>query len=151
MMGIAAALLLALQPLQVTAAMLLHQQPIEFVTEGVATYYTVESSGAYTASGELLRDDELTCAMRGGEFGTYFLVVSETGAAVVCRLNDRGPYVKGRVIDLSQAAMRELHPRAGKMKVRVYRLGNPDTLGNLGEIPLLRTASSFPRRREPFP
>jgi len=39
------------------------------------------------------------------------------------RLNDRGPYVRRRVIDLSKAAMRELHPSHGLMWVKVYDLG----------------------------
>lgn len=139
MLGLAAILLLAPQPLHMAAAALLSQQPFELVTEGVATYYTTRSSGTHTASGERLRDDELTCAMRLGEFGTYYLVVAETGTAVVCRLNDRGPFIKGRVIDLSLAAMRSLQPYAGKAKVRVYELGNPDNLGKLK----LEGAASF--------
>ncbi|HOH29044.1 MAG TPA: RlpA-like double-psi beta-barrel domain-containing protein [Candidatus Hydrogenedentes bacterium] len=45
---------------------------------------------------------------------------------MVCRLNDRGPFTRGRVIDLSRAAMRELHPTAGLLTVKVFRLGtNP--------------------------
>ena len=101
-----------------------YQQPLP-VAEGLASYYTVESSSAMTASGEPLRDDQLTCAMREGEFGTHVLVVAENGNSVVCRLNDRGPYVKGRVIDLSRAAMRALHARAGTVRVKVYDLGDP--------------------------
>jgi rare lipoprotein A len=70
-----------------------------------------------------MANDEYTCAMLDGEFGEYFLVVAENGNSVVCRLNDRGPYVKGRVIDLSRAAIRKLHPRKGLLHVKVYRLG----------------------------
>lgn len=93
------------------------------VTEGVASYYTLRSSSEITASGELMCDDSFSCAMLDGEFGDYYLVVAENGRSVVCRLNDRGPYICGRVIDLSKAAMRALHPHAGLLRVRVYHLG----------------------------
>ncbi len=108
---------------EVIALMLLSQQPVQPFVEGVASYYTVESSGVVTASGERMRDDVMTCAMRDGEFGDHFLVVADNGNSVVCRLNDRGPYVKGRVIDLSRTAMRKLAGRKGLVKVKVYHLG----------------------------
>ena len=71
-----------------------------------------------------MRDDALTCAMLEGEFGAHYLIVAENGRSVVCRLNDRGPYIEGRVIDLSEAAIRRLHPTAGTLDVKVYRLPN---------------------------
>ncbi|MCK5863075.1 MAG: septal ring lytic transglycosylase RlpA family lipoprotein [Candidatus Hydrogenedentes bacterium] len=108
---------------EIMAFVLLSHQPVQPATEGVASYYTTASSSTITASGERFRDDALTCAMLDGEFGDYYLVVAKNGASVVCRLNDRGPYIKGRVIDLSEAAMRALHPRAGLVQVKVYHLG----------------------------
>ena len=111
---------------ELIALMMLSQQPIQPVVEGVASYYTVASSSGLTASGEPLRDDLDTCAMPDGIFGHYYLVLAENGNTVVCRLNDRGPYVKNRVIDLSFAAMRKLDGEAGLLKVQVYHLGpNP--------------------------
>jgi len=111
--------------LEIVALVLLAQQPQLPVAEGVASYYTVASSSTITASGETLRDDLLTCAMRDGVFGDYYLVVSETGKSVVCRLNDRGPYTRGRVIDLSEAAMEalSLSRNDGLLNVRVFHLG----------------------------
>jgi rare lipoprotein A len=109
---------------ELVALMLLSQQPPEPFVEGMASYYTVASSSAVTASGERLRDNAMTCAMREGEFGNYYLVVAANGRSVVARLNDRGPYVKQRVIDLSKAAMRKLHPSNGLMYVKVYELGD---------------------------
>jgi rare lipoprotein A len=103
--------------------MLVSQQPLQPVAEGVASYYTVASSSTLTASGETFRDDALTCAMMTGEFGTHVLVVADNGKSVICKINDRGPYVKGRVIDLSEAAMRKLHHNAGLLRVRIYSLG----------------------------
>jgi len=109
---------------EIIALMLLSQQPLQPCLEGVASYYTVRSSSHVTASGERLRDDMLTCAMRDGVFGDYYLIVAENGKSVVCRLNDRGPYAKNRVIDLSRAAMRALDAEAGMVRVRVYRMGS---------------------------
>ena len=119
---------------EVLVLVMLSTQPLEPVAQGTASYYTVDSSGSRTASGESLSDEEFTCAMRTGEFGDHFLVVAENGKSVVCRLNDRGPFVKGRVIDLSEAAMRKLSPRAGLLKVTVYPLGKevPRELAALG-------------------
>lgn len=108
----------------VVALMLLSQQPVVPSWEGIASYYTVASSSTLTASGETMNDGELTCAMRDGDFGTYYRVTADDGASVVVRLNDRGPYVEGRIIDLSEAAMRALDPTMsdGIMEVRVERV-----------------------------
>jgi len=108
---------------ELIALMILSQQPLQPVADGVASYYTVASSSAVTASGEPLRDDLLTCALPDGEFGHYYLVVAENGKSVVCKLNDRGPFAKNRVIDLSLAAMRRLDDRAGLVNVQVFHLG----------------------------
>lgn len=107
---------------EVIAIMLLSQQPLAPVIEGKASYYTVASSGAITASGERLNDNAFTCAMLQGDFGDYYTVVGENGKSVVVRLNDRGPYVKGRVIDLSKAAMQALGTDH-LMNVKIYRNG----------------------------
>ncbi len=109
--------------LELITLILLSQQPMIPAAEGIASYYTVESSSTLTASGETMDDDALTCAMLDGEFGSYYLVVADNGNSVVVRLNDRGPYVGERVIDLSEAAMRKLHAEAGLVHVRVYALG----------------------------
>jgi len=111
------------QMFELVALMLLSQQPPAPFVEGMASYYTVASSSAVTASGERMQDSALTCAMREGEFGHYYLVVAANGRSVVVKLNDRGPYVWRRVIDLSKAAMRKLHPSNGLMWVKVYELG----------------------------
>ena len=111
--------------LHLAAIMVLSQQPVVPVAKGVASYYTVASSSPVTASGEPMRDDALTCAMLGGEFGKYYRVEADNGESVVVRLNDRGPYIDGRVIDLSEAAIRRLHPRHGLLNVRVYEAKPP--------------------------
>ena len=92
------------------------------LSQGVASYYTTQENGPVTASGELLSNQGKTCAMRKGKFGDWFLVESlTTGNRVTVRLNDRGPYVKGRVIDLSRGA-RDALGGWDLGKVRIYRL-----------------------------
>lgn len=73
---------------------------------GVASFYGNES-GRRTASGERFDQDKLTCAHLTLPFGTR-LRVSRRGHSVECRVNDRGPYRRGRVVDMSTAAAREL-------------------------------------------
>ena len=108
----------------VIAIMLFSQQPIAPVVEGIASYYNIASSSNLTASGEEMVDEAFTCAMRKGRFGTYYRVTADNGKSVVVRLNDRGPYIDGRVIDLSEAAMRQLDPTAekGLLNVRIERI-----------------------------
>jgi len=118
--------------LGLVAVLLVSQLPLEHVADGVASYYTVASSGAQTASGDALDDRRFTCAMRKGDLGSYVLVVAENGNSVVCRVNDRGPFIKGRVVDLSKAAMRTLHDSAGLLQVNVYKLNLDGVLQQLG-------------------
>jgi len=108
--------------LELVALFLLSQQPLEHIAHGIASYYTVRSSGPKTASGEKLNDQLYTCAMRKAELGSYVLVVADNGSSVICKVNDRGPYRRGRVVDLSEAAMRQLHPTEGTLRVKVYRI-----------------------------
>jgi len=116
----------------ILALALLSQESLQPVAHGIASYYTVDSSSQMTSSGELLDDESYTCAMRRGEFGGYYLVVAENGSSVVCRLNDRGPYIRGRVIDLSKAAMRKLHPKDGLLRVKIYKIELGGVLDFLG-------------------
>lgn len=79
------------------------------VQRGKASFYARKFSGRMTASGERLHHDSLTCAHRTYPFGTRLLVTNPAnGRHVVVRVTDRGPYVKGRIIDLSVRAAREL-------------------------------------------
>jgi len=109
---------------EIVALMLLSHQPMQPVIEGDASFYASSRRLKVTASGERLKDDQFTCAMRDGVFGEYYLVVAENGKSVVCKLNDRGPYVQGRVIDLSKAAMRALQAEDDVVSVKIYRLGD---------------------------
>ena len=77
-------------------------------SSGIASVYD-QSSGASTASGEPLREDAMTAAHRTLPFGTMVRVTNRrNGQVALVRVNDRGPFVRGRVIDLSPAAGRAL-------------------------------------------
>jgi rare lipoprotein A len=66
-------------------------------------------SGQHTASGETMKTGEMTAAHRTLPFGTKVTVVNRgNGRSAVVRINDRGPFVRGRVVDLSPAAGRAL-------------------------------------------
>ncbi|HEY2247936.1 MAG TPA: septal ring lytic transglycosylase RlpA family protein [Bradyrhizobium sp.] len=73
---------------------------------GVASFYGNES-GSQTASGQRFNQNAMTCAHRSLPFGTK-LRVTHGGHSVVVTVNDRGPFVRGRVLDLSTAAARAL-------------------------------------------
>lgn len=81
----------------------------ENVAEGLASYYGASFRGHRTASGERFDPDEFTAAHRTLAFGTCLRVENaENGRSVRVRVNDRGPFVKGRVVDVSEAAARAL-------------------------------------------
>jgi rare lipoprotein A len=76
---------------------------------GIASWYGPGFHGKRTSSGEAYDEEKLTAAHRTLPFGTYLRVRSlDNGSSVVVRVNDRGPFAEGRVIDLSEAAARIL-------------------------------------------
>jgi rare lipoprotein A len=78
-----------------------------FAQSGIASVYAYE--GGRTASGEHASPGALTAAHRTLPFGTMVRVTSHSsGRSVVVRINDRGPFVSGRIIDLTPAAARAL-------------------------------------------
>ena len=77
--------------------------------KGKATFYSKRATGARTANGERLHHDSLTCAHRTYPFGTLLRVKNPAnGKEVVVRVTDRGPFIRGRIIDLSWRAAKEL-------------------------------------------
>lgn len=76
---------------------------------GKASWYGPGFHGRRTASGEVFNTNSMTAAHKTLPFGTRVKVTSQaTGRSVVVRINDRGPFVRGRVIDLSKASARVL-------------------------------------------
>lgn len=71
---------------------------------GVASWYQM---GHTTANGERYRPDGLTCTHRTLPFGTR-IQVTYNGRSATCRVNDRGPFIKGRVLDLSRGMARAI-------------------------------------------
>jgi len=90
---------------------------------GMASWYGREFAGRRTANGERFDPSSYTAAHRTLPFGTRVRVTSAAGKSVVVRINDRGPFHGGRVIDLSQAAAAELGiVRAGSGRVQLALL-----------------------------
>lgn len=76
---------------------------------GEASYYGPGFHGKQTASGEIFDQEDYTCAHKSLPFGTKLKVVRiDNGSNVVVRVNDRGPYVDGRILDLSVAAGKKI-------------------------------------------
>ncbi|UIP08124.1 septal ring lytic transglycosylase RlpA family protein [Erythrobacter sp. SDW2] len=76
---------------------------------GIASYYASKFHGRRTASGEIFDNGALTAAHRTLRFGSMVRVTNpRTGQSVIVRINDRGPFTKGRTIDLSRAAAEEI-------------------------------------------
>ena len=93
--------------------------------KGIASYYGHDFSGNKTATGERFNPNGMTAAHRSLPFGTRVRVTNtRNGRSVVVRINDRGPYIRGRVIDLSLGAARILGMMgSGIAPVRIEVLG----------------------------
>lgn len=84
-------------------------QAQSYAKVGIASYYADKFVGRTTASGEKYTHKKLTAAHKTLPFGTKVRVKNlANGEKVVVRINDRGPFVKGRIIDLSKSAARKL-------------------------------------------
>jgi len=86
-------------------------EPVSFGASqsGKASWYGPGFHGRRTASGEVFNTHSLTAAHKTLPFGTNVRVTSRaTGRSVVVRINDRGPFVRGRIIDLSRASARAI-------------------------------------------
>ncbi len=87
----------------------LKAEPSGKTLSGRASWYGPGFHGRRTASGERFNTNALTAAHRSLPFGTRVRVVNRrTGRSVVVRINDRGPFAHGRVIDLSRAAAQSI-------------------------------------------
>ena len=97
------------------------------IETGVASWYGVPYHGRRAASGEIYDMDQFTAAHRNLPFETWVEVTNlSNGRSVGVRINDRGPFVRGRVIDLSQAAAREIRMLgSGTARVRLRVIEPP--------------------------
>ncbi len=100
----------------------LKSEKISRTYRGKASWYSIKTNrGTQTASGERLSDKALTAAHRSLPFGTRVRVTNTSNSkSVVVRITDRGPFIKGRIIDLSLAGAKRLGMiDAGVVPVRV--------------------------------
>jgi rare lipoprotein A len=100
------------------------EEGFEHIGDGEASYYGYELAGNRTASGERFNPKAMTAAHRTLPLGTKLRVINKTnGKSVIVRINDRGPFVKKRLIDISLGAAQAINMvRAGKAMVRLERL-----------------------------
>ena len=96
----------------------------EMYDQGLASWYGYELAGNHTANGEKFNPEGITAAHRTLPFGTRLRVFRADGKGnpdgVLVRVNDRGPFVRGRIIDLSWGAAKQLGMMDTK-PVKVYR------------------------------
>lgn len=104
------------------------RQPIHYKAIGEASWYGPGFAGRRTASGERFNPKALTAAHKTLPFGTTVQVTNrDNGKSVVVRINDRGPYVRGRLIDLSRAAAERINITGpGTAHVEMLALVGPE-------------------------
>ena len=104
-----------------------HEQP-DYDETGIASWYGPTFYGKYTANGEVYDGNALTAAHRTLPMPVNVRVTNlENGKSIVVRVNDRGPYARGRIIDLSRHAAELLDVvQTGTARVRVTYLGRAD-------------------------
>lgn len=111
-----------------------------YVNEGTASWYGRRFHGRKTANGERFNKRAMTCAHRTLPFGTRVRVTNvATGEQVTVRVNDRGPYVRNRIIDLSDAAAKSIG-MVGCARVKIEAFADV-------QEPLIARASSPARER----
>src|ERR1035441_78377 len=129
------------------AAVAQAQPPTPAAEQGIASWYGGPFEGQRAASGEIYRPEELTAAHRTLAFGTKVRVRRlDSGQSVVVRINDRGPYIASRIIDLSYAAARGLGMTPPGLGA-VAGAGRDPELSGLQRVLAVRRAS----RRLPRP
>ena len=95
--------------------------------QGTASWYGKKFHGRKTASGEIYDMNKLTAAHPSLPFGTVVRVTGlKNGKSTVVRINDRGPWIRGRIIDLSYAAAEQIDMiQAGLLEVEIEVLKTP--------------------------
>ena len=111
----------------------------------VASWYGPGFVGHVTSDGEIYNPKELTAASKTLPIGSRVRVTNpNNGRSVVVRINDRGPYVRGRSLDLSRSAARRIGmTHEGVCRVRVSKVGVTSR-----DAPYIRRTTYHPRRRQ---
>jgi rare lipoprotein A len=125
--------------------------PIGSTETGIASWYGVPYHGRPSASGEIFDMERLTAAHRALPFETWVEVTNlSNGNQVNVRITDRGPFVGGRIIDLSLAAARELDMvRAGTARVRLKVIHAPANAPPVNAPPVNTASTTVPRVTAP--
>jgi rare lipoprotein A len=102
--------------------------------EGLATWYTAPYKGRRSANGQVFDDDAMTAAHRTLPMGTLILATNlETGQSAAMRITDRGPFVEGRVLDMTIASAKATGVyRAGLARVRIDVYETPKSINSGG-------------------
>ncbi|MYM64885.1 septal ring lytic transglycosylase RlpA family protein [Pseudomaricurvus sp. HS19] len=92
-----------------------------FTEQGKASFYADKFQNRKTANGERYKHELNTAAHRKLPFGSMVQVTNiKNGKSVIVRINDRGPFVRGRIIDLSKSAFESIgHTSSGLLQVKV--------------------------------
>lgn len=104
------------------------KRPLHYKAQGKASWYGPGFAGRKTANGERFDPSKLTAAHRTLPFNTTVKVTNvENGKSVIVRINDRGPFIRGRIIDLSKVAAEKIGLlRQGVTNVEIVTLNSPD-------------------------
>lgn len=117
---------------------------------GIASYYADAFHGRKTASGVLYHKDKLTAAHKDLPFGTVIRVTRlDNKLSVKVTVNDRGPYIKGRIVDLSKAAAKRLDlitDGKARVKIEIIAKGEEDLISKSAPVPNLESLRSDGKR-----
>ncbi len=109
----------------------------KYIESGIASWYGPNFQGNKTANGETFNTYDLTAAHKTLPFNSIVRVVNESnGKSVIVRINDRGPFIKNRIIDLSKAAAEKIDLiEEGSSKVDIYLLNGTSSLSHNLSVP----------------
>ena len=101
-------------------AIVIAEEEWTYHSTGIASWYGPGFQGRKTANGERYNMYDMTAAHKKMKFNTMVKVTNlDNGKFVIVRINDRGPYVKGRIIDLSKTAKQKIMGNGGLCKVKL--------------------------------
>lgn len=122
--------------------------PKGYIQIGIASWYGVEEHGRHAASGERFSMYGYTAAHRSLPMGTVTRVTNlENGRDIIVRINDRGPFIEGRIIDLSYAAAKAIDLIGnGTAKVKVEVISAPGRRGDYFQAKYTVQVGSFTDR-----
>jgi len=113
-------MLYAIISITLVGLIVLYQVAGPYYETGIASWYGPGFHGNYTANGEVYDMYGISAAHKTLPFGTIVRVVEiETGRSIIVRINDRGPFIEGRIIDLSKGAAEKL----GVVKKGITKVG----------------------------